>query len=1222
MLYLYCFNIFNIKIFKFAKQPYILIKIYKLISVLILSNVVHLYSTAQKTPPLFEENNGQFVAFKGSTTNQVLFQANLPGLCIWVTQQGLTYNFYKQTSNDSLVAPATKINNANQTVEWYRSEMLLKNATLTKYNLIKKNKVSFNKNYIIASNNQIQANLYEEIYFTNIYQGIDWRIFIENNQIKQEFIVQPFANANLINLEYVSTGNIDVKNNEIILSNKLGVFTEGKLLCYQDNIENTIDSKYICTAKSIENTTIKKYAVKVETKNYNNNKPLVIDPTLQWSTFYGGTNDEDGHVIYSDGTNTWVGGHSLSFNFPTLNPGSSAYYQGSNSGGFGDAFILKMSNTGSLIWATYFGGSSNDETLAIHSNGTNVWVAGFSGSTDFPVLNPGGGAFFQGSNAGNIDGFILKFTNSGVLQWSTYCGGVNGDYISAIHYNNNELYVGANSASSNYPVFNSGSFFQTYTNANDGVVMKFSPANNLLWSTFIGGTGNDYINTIQTNSTSIFIAGQSGSTNFNVLNASTFYQATNNGNSDGFISKFTLAGNLNWSTYFGGNSSDQINSLTLTNNALWLTGTSNSTNMPVFNTGGGAFFQGATNGGSDGFISKFNLLGTLQWSTYYGGSLTDYLTGITTDGKNAFVCGYSNSSTLTTVNPGGNAFFQGSNGGFFDGVLLKFDTTSACTWGSFFGNASNDYLYSINCDISKILITGYSQSIILPTLNPGGGAYYQSTNAGGLDAIITSFKNCIKPTLLPTINNPVCAGGNLSLNTNTFVGANYQWFGPQSFYSTLQNPVITNCSSSNSGNYSLIVDVPYGCNQATVIPVTVNPQPTVTASNNSPICSGNVLVLNSSLATTYTWSGVAGFTSAVQSPTIANASNVNSGIYTLTISDGIGCTNTATTNAIVNVTLAVSISNNNPLCVGGNLILNGSSANSYTWAGVSGFTSSIQSPTIVNTTTLNSGNYTLTASNGVGCTNTTTISITINSLPIVSSSANQTICANSPINLTGNGGQTFYWSGPNSYSSSLQNPTISNTSSLNAGTYTLTGFNTSGCSNTASTTVFVNASPVVSISVNSVVCVGSSINLNGTGGQSYLWTGPNSFSTTNQNQIITNVALVNQGYYVITVTGTNTCTKSDSVYVTVTNCANLKEMNSEVVFEVFPNPSSNVLYFKSAKINQNTDYIISLFGADGKCVLKQKYNSTLNINTLPKGLYILIVTSESQIVYTKKIIKS
>ncbi len=313
-----------------------------------------------------------------------------------------------------------------------------------------------------------------------------------------------------------------------------------------------------------------------------------------------------------------------------------------------------------------------------------------------------------------------------------------------------------------------------------------------------------------------------------------------------------------------------------------------------------------------------------------------------------------------------------------------------------------------------------------------------------------------------------------------------------------------------------------GCTASASSVIVINPQPVVVANNNGPICTGNNLALSGGGGTTFAWSGPAGFTSALQNPTITAVGVVNSGVYTVTATL-LGCTNTATTNVVVTTPTAIA-NNTGPYCAGTTVQLNAPTASSYTWSGPGAYASNLQNPSQTGATPAMSGVYSVTLNFG-GCTATATTAVVVNALPIPLANSNSPICSGTDLNLAGSGGVTYAWTGPAGYISSSQNPTITAVTSANAGVYLLTVIDANTCTNTITTNVIINANPIVTVN-NPVVCVNQTIGLNSSGGASYAWTGPMGYSSAVQNPNIPNAVLGMAGQYTVLVTSAVGCTNT------------------------------------------------------------------------------------------------
>jgi predicted SpoU family rRNA methylase len=699
-----------------------------------------------------------FVLNKGQINKEALIYSKGPGFNVYITQKGLSFTIFSFEKENSKIS---KIDNKpiKENIKVWRIDYDLIGGNIKKENITFENEIpNYYENYYTqyAPDGILFVRLYKKVRIKEVYPGIDWILrYDENGNFHHEFEASPNSNIAQIKIK-VKNAQIEItdEGRSVLLKTPIGTIKDGNLIAYEGKKE--ISAKYI----------IKDNLLSFEIKNYEGREKLLIDPhALVWGTYYGGSSWDFATSISTDANgNVFVVGYTYSTNFPTYNPGGGAYYQGTCGGcsNYSDAFILKFNNSGVRLWATYYGGSSYDvaNSISTDANG-NVFVVGYTYSTNFPTYNPGGGAYYQGTCGGcsnYSDAFILKFNNSGVRLWATYYGGNNSDYASSISTDvNGNVFVVGYTYSTNFPTYNpgGGAYYQS-NNAGpyDAFIIKFSNSGVRLWATYYGGNGGDEAFSISTDANgNIFVVGWTNSTNFPTQNpgGGAYYQGTCGGcstypyYSDAFILKFNNSGVRLWATYYGGNHNDRAYSIsTDANGNVFVVGWTISPNFPTYDPGGGAYYQPNKAGPSDAFILKFNNSGVRLWATYYGGNHNDRAYSISTDANgNVFVVGYTESTNFPTYNPGGGAYYQGTNAGSSDAFILKFTNNGNRLWATYYGGSSGDSATSISTDANgNVFVVGYTYSTNFPTLNPGVGAYYQGTCGGCStysDAFILKF---------------------------------------------------------------------------------------------------------------------------------------------------------------------------------------------------------------------------------------------------------------------------------------------------------------------------------------------------------------------------------------------------------------------------------------------------------------------------------------------------
>ena len=377
-----------------------------------------------------------------------------------------------------------------------------------------------------------------------------------------------------------------------------------------------------------------------------------------------------------------------------------------------------------LIYSTYLGGSGSDyaKGIAVDSTGS-AYVTGQTNSTNFPLSN----ARQPGYGGGTNDVFIVKLDPAGTsLVYSTYLGGSSLDRGMAIEVDagGSVLVTGA-TYSPDFPVAGT---LQPYRNG-DAFVARLTPdGSGLVYSTFLGGTGNneegrDIVLDGQGNA---YVAGMTNSTDF--PRVAPFQSVYGGGNSDAFVARLNAAGTaLGYSTYLGGAADDVANGVAVDSQGnAYVTGRTSSSNFPIANA-----FRPAFGGAQDAFLAKLGPAGSpLAYSTYLGGGSFDSGNGIAVDAAgSACVVGETLSDNFPVASP-----IDPIRGSDNEGFVARFNATgSGLLFSTFLGGTGVDRAQGVVLDGSgHILVTGDTAASDFPVVNP-----VQAAQAGGGDIFVT-----------------------------------------------------------------------------------------------------------------------------------------------------------------------------------------------------------------------------------------------------------------------------------------------------------------------------------------------------------------------------------------------------------------------------------------------------------------------------------------------------
>ncbi|MHA2388824.1 MAG: SBBP repeat-containing protein, partial [Candidatus Hodarchaeales archaeon] len=401
---------------------------------------------------------------------------------------------------------------------------------------------------------------------------------------------------------------------------------------------------------------------------------------------------------------------------------------------------------GNFVYSTFLGGDNPPDLSEDHvkdiitDSNDNIIVTGYTLSNNFPIKDAfqdtfaGGGKDIHGVGG---DAFITKFDQNGQLIWSTFLGGSSMDgglFVEVVEVDN--IVVVGLTTSINFPT-TEDAFQQDYSDNYDIFITKFSSNGSLLYSSYLGTTGNDRVNDCDLDSVgNLVISGGTSSSVFPVT--SDAEQPVFGGSSDGFLMRLSAnCTTIIYSTFLGGTSFEGIDKIAIDNNDnIVATGFTVSPDFPISVD---AYQDAITGIHRDFFVAKYNSSGHLKYSTYFGGSHMDDCFGVTTDsGGNIILTGRTWSSDFPIM----NAWQENYSDIEVDGFVTKLTSDGQeLVFSSYFGGSAWDTVHHPSVDAKdNIIVSGIAGSDGLPIING-----FQEAHGGSCDIIIMK----ISPTGQP-----------------------------------------------------------------------------------------------------------------------------------------------------------------------------------------------------------------------------------------------------------------------------------------------------------------------------------------------------------------------------------------------------------------------------------------------------------------------------------------
>lgn len=700
----------------------------------------------------FEKNEGQFKHPDGTTNHDVLFGFKKDGLKVTLRKGGFSYEFtsvedsswknkvYSIKEDFSFVAKQERIDFLFPDTP---SEVLLKDE-LDYFSIYHR------------QDEKLIAKHYRKIIYKDVVDGFDVVFKIGANGFKYDILKRKGVSLENFYLTIGTAASVKEESNKLKFSLSNAIINEALPYSYDAESLKELNVQFDLRGQQLF----------FQSKKDLTNVQVVVDPepNMVWSSFWGGNQyDLITDIALSQEDTIYAVGMTMSTN----NIATSGAYQTSYLGDL-DIFISKFSNDGNLSWSTYYNGPQTERVYAVSTDENNdIFVAGCTFSTT-GIITAGAQ---QTMVNGNDDIFILKMRPDGTRDWCTYHGGNGHDFVTDMHVENDTVYMVGHTTSSDI-IASSGAHVETFSANEAGHITLFSGSGSFLWGTYFGTENNNSIEGVAVTQNRIYITGRSNGTVG--IATSGGYQENLAGYTNAFVSSFSKNGNQIWGSYFGGQYTDVATDIALDSlEGLYIAGNASSDN----NIGTAGAYQETRLSSEQGFIAHFDKDGSLYWSTYTGGTGSDYVNVINSrkNGK-IYVGGYTNSTEMIT-SPN---VYQPNPGGSYDGFIQQFDFNGNYQWGTFLGGTGSEDLLSLELTSSNnIVVAGSTDQN--DTIFGTGNSLNNQYNGGAIDGYIAYLCESLTPTIYYS---------NDSLHT--IEADHYEWFldgQPLNIYSQSIEPV-------------------------------------------------------------------------------------------------------------------------------------------------------------------------------------------------------------------------------------------------------------------------------------------------------------------------------------------------------------------------------------------------------------------------------------------------